>query len=77
MTTIYVKTTCHDLSPDITVSIYSTPQVRRTPEATVAYLNKVAKSRAINATYELSTYDEYWAHRVALRRQIEAGIDKP
>jgi hypothetical protein len=41
----------------------STPLTKKTPEAQVEFLNRTAKNRGINATYELATTEEYWAYR--------------
>ena len=40
---------------------------KKTPEATVAHLNKVAKDRGLQATYSLATEQEYWAYRESIK----------
>lgn len=62
-TSVYVKITTHDLPEAFRVSYSISPTINGTPEKTIEKLNKVAKKRGVNATYELSTKDVYWAYR--------------
>lgn len=71
--TIYVRTTAHDLRDEFKVSIYSTMQTKATPEDTVVWLNRLAQKQGVNASYELATVGEYWAHRAAIKAQTEAA----
>jgi hypothetical protein len=63
MQTIYVKVTNPDLPEPVRTWFASTPLTKKTPEAQVEFLNRTAKNRGINATYELATTEEYWAYR--------------
>lgn len=71
MTTIYVKTTSHDLEPALAVSIYSCQLRLATPAKEVARFNRVAKQRGVNATYELATEEQYWAHRAKIQAIVQ------
>ena len=40
---------------------------KKTPEATVAFLNKTAQRKGLPATYSLATEEEYWAYRESIK----------
>lgn len=64
--TIRVRVTTHDLPPALQVSLASCVDVKRNAAKTVDFLNRQAKTRGVNATYELATEEEYWAYRKQL-----------
>jgi len=56
----------------------STPQVKRTPEATLAHVNEIAREAGVACRYELATEEQYWAYRNEVRAIINrhaAGLD--
>jgi hypothetical protein len=66
---VYIKTTLPELG-ECAVSINTCVQTHADVNKQIARLNKLAKDRRLNATYELSTRDEYFAHREAVRARI-------
>lgn len=75
--TFKCKVTCLDLTPGCQVSIYSTVLHKKTPELTVAWLQKNADARGTpgRTIYEVSTQEEYDAHYKAIRKLINAAKD--
>ena len=51
-------------------AIHTSLMVKKTPEATVEHLNKLAAQRGLQATYSLATEDEYWAYRKGIQAAI-------
>ena len=62
----------HPLLPD---SVSTCLMARKTPEATVEYLNQVSRLRNVGATYRLATDQEYWAYREQLRADIARAAE--
>lgn len=73
MQTIYFKVTIPELPEVVRVSINSSILVKKTPEAQLAFVRKQAAARGLSATYELATYEEYKAHRDAIKALIAAS----
>lgn len=69
----HIKVTQHDLPAAVAVSIYSAIMTGGSAEATAKRCNQVAKKTGVNATYEVSTSDEYVAFRNARRAEIAAA----
>ena len=60
--TMRVKITNLDL-PEPVQTWYATSTLAGTPEQTIARLNKLAKARNLNSTYEPATEEQYQGHK--------------
>lgn len=48
-------------------AVQTSLMVKKTPEATVEHLNKLAQKQGLPATYRLATDEEYWAYRESIK----------